>query len=223
MRAARNCLPVTMFDMDQPPFICRWKANWFFALGDSVVASDSKCSASLFRSIGRITDAIIPSPSARTRPQLSGRRTKRASSANAELHRRWVRRRSARADRRHALSPHPRQRPDGECAALQINHSTTQQAKACASAFARGSPPSNSMMPARSSKKTCQASADQPSRPGRSRATILTLCRESALRTGAGGAEAAFNARSSPSSMTSTSAARAVFRASAAFIPAPSN
>ena len=55
-------------------------------------------------------------------------------------------------------SPHPRQRPAGERSGLRFSHSTTQQAKAWASASARGSPPSNSTMPARSSKKTCQSS-----------------------------------------------------------------
>ena len=60
MRAARNCLPVTMFDMDQPPFICRWKANWFFAVRDSLVASDGRCLDRSSRFIGRMTGALIP-------------------------------------------------------------------------------------------------------------------------------------------------------------------
>jgi hypothetical protein len=60
IRAARNCLPVMMFDMDQPPFICRWKANWFFAGRGSLAASDCRCSDCCSCFIGRPTGAVIP-------------------------------------------------------------------------------------------------------------------------------------------------------------------
>lgn len=60
MNTARNCLPVMMFDMDQPPFICRWEANWLFAVRDALVASDCGCWNRCSRFMGRPTGALIP-------------------------------------------------------------------------------------------------------------------------------------------------------------------
>jgi hypothetical protein len=49
-----------MFDMDQPLFICRWKANWFFAVRNSLITPDGGCLDCSSRFIGRPTGALIP-------------------------------------------------------------------------------------------------------------------------------------------------------------------
>ena len=93
--------------------------------------------------------------------------------------------------------------PRRELTKLRISHSTTQRSNARASASARGRPPSNSAILARSSKKPCQSSADQPSSPDEGGRFTADLWRASRSRTAAGGRAGAVSDRSSPSISTS--------------------
>ena len=122
-----------------------------------------------------------------------------------------------------SASPQRRQRSGGERTGLRLSHSATQLVKARPGLQARSRPPSTSAIPARSSKKTCQSSRDQSSRPCRSSATISDLWRASRLRITGGRGAAASSARSSPSRRSSTPAALAAFRALAALAASPSS
>ena len=112
--------------------------------------------------------------------------------------------------------PHQQHRSGAERTGLRLSHSTTQAPKARASTSCRGTPRSNSAIAARSWRNAFRSWAVQPSLPGRKRATSADLWRDSMSMTSAGGGEAASRTRASPSTRSSTPAARATLRASIA-------